>query len=173
MPQLEAENQLMKRVRKTRSCWLWEGSRDLKGYGHLHINGKRYSAHRAAYMIFIGPIPKGRLVCHHCDTPNCVRPSHLYAGTYKTNRQDAVRRGRTTKGDAHWTRHHKEKLRGEHNNASVLKNNQVLEIRRLYKTGLLTYRGLARRFNIHQVTVWHILTRRTWAHLKAQELTER
>lgn len=41
-----------------------------------------------------GPIPHGLHVCHHCDTPRCIRLSHLFLGTPLENMQDKMRKGR-------------------------------------------------------------------------------
>lgn len=35
----------------------------------------------------------GKMACHRCDTPCCVSPGHLYAGTSQQNVDDAKRRG--------------------------------------------------------------------------------
>lgn len=53
-------------------CWVWPGT-SCMGYGK--ING--IGAHRWAYETFVGPIPKGIFVCHHCDVIGCVNPNHL------------------------------------------------------------------------------------------------
>src|SRR5690349_17777301 len=51
------------KVQRTSTCWLWTGSKTVDGYGHLGIGhlGKRraYRAHRFAYELSKGPIPKG------------------------------------------------------------------------------------------------------------------
>lgn len=65
-----------------------------KTYPYLKINGKNVSLHRAAYEVYVGPIPAGKLVLHHCDNPRCHRPSHLYAGTHADNNRDVVARSR-------------------------------------------------------------------------------
>lgn len=79
------------------SCWLWTGSKYEKGYGRFYyLRTKPIKAHRFSYML---ENPEQELssedfICHHCDTPSCVRPSHLYAGDAFTNVLDMVDRKR-------------------------------------------------------------------------------
>jgi hypothetical protein len=78
-------------------CWNWVGAGTNPGgwttqYGALRVNGKNISAHRLAYELYVGPIPPGMFVCHHCDNKRCVRPDHLFLGTAKDNAQDYVRK---------------------------------------------------------------------------------
>lgn len=70
-------------------CQLWQGARDRKGYGSLSHNGRRWSAHRAAYTGTKGPIPEGLHIDHLCRKPSCCNPDHLEAVTPLEN----VRRG--------------------------------------------------------------------------------
>lgn len=88
-----AEVRFWRFVHKTDGCWLWTGGTK-NGYGEIKVNDSPVGAHRFSYEMAHGPIPEGLMACHHCDTPLCVRPDHLYAGTRLDNAQDAVRRGR-------------------------------------------------------------------------------
>ncbi len=75
-------------------CWLWQACVNNSGYGGFNINRKWVMAHRVAWEIAYGSIPKGVHVCHHCDTTNCVNPDHLFLGSRFDNMQDAVKKKR-------------------------------------------------------------------------------
>lgn len=79
-------------------CWLWTRAFRVSRCGHkrgiFNAGGKHFSASRFAYMVENGPIPSMMLVCHKCDNPLCVRPSHLFLGTHADNAIDCVTKGR-------------------------------------------------------------------------------
>jgi hypothetical protein len=81
-------------------CWLWVGGLFPTGYGIFGLDKVRRAerAHRFAWEMANGAIPKGLDVCHDCDVRACVNPAHLYLGTRKRNMQDAIDRGRTSRG---------------------------------------------------------------------------
>ena len=93
-------NRLWARVRRTESCWLWLGSTGGHGYGTMgdgsRTDGTRRTVrtHRAAWEVTHGPIPDGMHVLHHCDTPACCNPAHLYLGKDAENVADKIARGR-------------------------------------------------------------------------------
>lgn len=77
-------------------CWPWLGA-IVDGYGYIGANGKygkNLRANRVIYTIKNGAIPNWMLVCHSCDTRNCMNHNHLFLGTEKDNSQDMVSKGR-------------------------------------------------------------------------------
>lgn len=57
------------------------------------------------------------------------------------------------------------KLYGERHPASKLTNEQVQQIRKLWKIGHRNIRVIARNFNISQANVRKIVEGKTWRHL--------
>ena len=138
------------KVDKSGDCWVWRGVSG-NGYGQFWNNGKNVGAHRFAYSLANGPIPNGLFVCHHCDNPKCVRPSHLFLGTNSDNIVDSVVKGR-------WTDN-----RGEKHGMSKLVKDDVREIRRLYSLGV-TQTVLAKAWEVDQSTISYIVNGKRWKH---------
>lgn len=82
-------------------CWLWQASCTDRGYGFFTMYPKQKGrtnaelAHRASWILHVGEIPDGKLVCHHCDTPSCVNPGHLFVGSSQDNNDDMMAKGRS------------------------------------------------------------------------------
>lgn len=95
--------------RSSDECWPWLAMRDRHGYGHMKIGSysdgsrRRVIASRLSYEINIAPIPDGLSVCHKCDNPSCVNPSHLFLGTAQDNLLDASQKGRLRQPDPNRT----------------------------------------------------------------------
>lgn len=128
-------------------CWPWTGVLS-HGRGQIRsaggISGRIMSATWAAYEISVGsPVPAGKLLCHRCDNPACVRPDHLFVGTAADNSADAVAKGR----HAH----------GATNGQTKLSDAQVAEIRRRYATGSVSQSQLAREYGVKGPTINRIV----------------
>jgi len=66
-------------------CWLWTLSIKPKGYGQIKNAGRLAYAHRIAYQLLRGPIPKGMTIDHLCRVRCCVNPDHMEVVTNRTN----------------------------------------------------------------------------------------
>lgn len=93
-PLIPLEERFWTYVYKTWNCWFWIGSANFQGYGKLTVRKTTIPAPRISWEIHFGPIPQGRWVLHSCDTPQCVRPDHLFLGDNSANMFDAVAKGR-------------------------------------------------------------------------------
>jgi len=104
-------NRFWSKVDKSGDCWEWTGYRERYGYGRVSMvaigMSNKVLAHRAAWILTHGEIPSGMNICHTCDNPICVNPSHLFLGTHQDNMRDRDSKGRgvvpDNRGENHWT----------------------------------------------------------------------
>ena len=134
-------------------CWEWKGAASKDGYGQFSVGNfiKRSSArsNRVSWTINFGEIPNGLFICHKCDNRSCVNPSHLFLGTPKDNMVDMARKGRTGVS------------LGEKHGISKLKEEQVLEIRKMLENRL-TQREISEKFGVSQSAIYKIGKGLTW-----------
>lgn len=152
-----SEAHFWSRVQKPVGCWLYDGAREINGYGYLKNpfrEPKYITAHRLAWILKNGPIPEGMSVLHKCDIRGCINPDHLFLGSHEDNMADKVRKGR----------HH----RGELSTKAKLTLEQVREIRRdykLYSKRRSNAKELAAKYGISGNTITCIIAGRSWAGL--------
>ncbi len=136
------------KVNQNDDCWLWVGAlRQTKKSRKLHYGsfkiggraGKNYLVHRVSYAIAKGE-PGQKEVCHSCDTPLCVNPSHLWTGTQDDNLRDRDEKN-----------HH----------YKILTIEQVREI----FTSCETHHRLGNRYGVSQGTIYDLKTGRTWSRV--------
>lgn len=133
-------------------CWTWTAATHEFGYGIF----QNVLAHRFIYQQIHGrALPPDMCVCHHCDNPACVRPSHLFEGTRGQNAADRHAKGRNGNPIRHkGSRHHKAKLT----------ERDVVEIRRRFTAGE-SRNALAAAFKVCHSSICQILDRTTWRHV--------
>ena len=143
-------------IPKTQSeCWNWNGFKNEDGYGHIGVIGYNIRTHRLSWMIHFGPIPNGVCVCHRCDNPACVNPSHLFLGTVQDNVTDRHLKGRSRGGSQP----------GESHNMAKLKDDDVRQIFNEARSRSSTQREIAKKYGVTQSAISNILTGKLWRHL--------
>lgn len=143
MEDLEIPEIVKKYIRLDESgCWLWIGSKTKKGYGGFlrSIEGKNkyFYAHRFIYELANGPIEKGLFCCHHCDTPHCVNPDHIFLGTALDNTRDMIAKGRNK-------------------NCKVITEETKNAIRAAYATGKYKQFEIKKTYNLAPQTICKII----------------
>jgi len=141
-------------------CVKFPGKVAHQNYGRMTKNGQWFTAHILVWEMTNGPVPEGMEVCHSCDNSWCIQISHLYVATHQQNVRDMVSRGR------HFLqRNPNGAVKGSRHGRSKLKEEQVLEIRKLYDSGKYKQIDLALMFSIHKQTVNNIVRRQKWTHI--------
>lgn len=146
------EQELLKFVNKTSTCWLWTRSLS-DGYGLIRIGDVTISIHRYMYTLYHNMIiPDGLLVCHTCDIRHCVKKEHLFLGTYKDNSDDKWLKGRGNPA------------KGERNRHAVLTENDVREIRKIGHS--VPYKDTALIYGVTPEMISYVVRRKNWTHLE-------
>ena len=148
-------------IDKDTGCWEWGMGKDTCGYGQVRFNGKKVHASRISFVYLSKPhdlmaLPAGMCVCHTCDNPGCVNPSHLWLGTASDNMRDMVLKGRSLKGASVNV--------GEHNGMSKLTESKALAIACLLDSGLFSRREIGEMFGVCTATVGYINSGHIWGH---------
>jgi len=153
IPDIEVFERFWSKVDTSGECWIWKASVSAR-YGCIHINKRNRRAHRVAWELTKGPIPEGHAVCHKCDNPLCVRPSHLFTGTQADNVADCVAKGRFPnlfkKGNIPLHRG------GKPSPNRKFTMDAVREMRALSAAGM-SYHRIAAKFRAHHTTVRHAI----------------
>ena len=136
-------------------CWLFMSTHEPGGYGRFCFNKTVRFAHRAAYEIYVGPIPDGMVVCHKCDVPACVNPDHLFIGTQFDNLRDMASKGRRYKPE--W--------RGETHPRSKLTDEIVQAIRAERAATGLSFSELGKKYGVVHSTIAVVIRGEGWRHL--------
>jgi Autographiviridae endonuclease len=136
-------------IPRQKGCITYLGGISKNGYGVFAIDRKSHAAHRIAYELFVGRIPKNKMVLHTCDNRKCVAPKHLFIGTHSENMKDMYKK----------ERHHAN--RGEKHGMAKLTKLQVEDIRRKIKEGVKR-KLIAETYGISTATVSDIKYKKSW-----------
>lgn len=133
------------------TCDEWPGAKR-RGYGvkHIRSRGGLVGTHKIAWEEKNGAIPKGILVCHHCDNRACRNDRHLFLGTHADNSRDALAKGRMV-----WP-----VLKGEANPRAKLTEKKVSAIRRVACRA--NYKILAEKYGVTATMIRYIAQGKNW-----------
>lgn len=136
------------------NCWIYTGYNDSNGYGQFQIDGIKYRAHVASYLVYKGLIPQGMYVCHTCDKRDCINPEHLFLGTHEDNIRDMWQKGRGVLQDT----------KGINNGQAKLTEDEVREIKGELNSGY-SLADVARFHSVDISCIWKIRHNKTWRHI--------
>mgnify|MGYP001614047423 CR=1 FL=1 len=154
LPVADVVARFWSKVKKGDGCWLWQAGTNGDGYGQFWLDKHhpKVLAHRLSYEWANGPLASGMLACHSCDTPACVRPDHVFAGTYLDNVVDMYRKGRS--GDRNYAQ-------GERITIHKLTAESVRRLRARRLEGC-SYPQLGREFGVTHRSAILAVKRITW-----------
>lgn len=144
-------------------CWIWNRGQSGITHRQISIDGRLIGAHRVAYAIAYGVDPGDLFVCHHCDNPPCVRPTHLFCGPAAANSADMVSKGRVASGERQgvytqpWT-----KRTCETHGMHKLTAEEVRLIFTALREGTMSRHQLASRYSVSKRTIQFIDQRKIW-----------
>lgn len=142
------------------ACCAWGAATNAAGYGVLNSgghNGRPLLAHRVSWEIHNGPIPAdgppphGWVVEHTCDNPQCVNPTHLRLGTYRSNAADMCAKGR--------------QARGAKQGGAKLTADAVHTLLAALASGATSIAEAAATHGVSTSTIYKIVSGERWAHV--------
>lgn len=139
------------------SVWRQRKPSKAKAYGHCYVVlsmdgvSATFLIHRLVLEAFVGPCPPGMECCHNNGNSSDNRLANLRWDTSKSNKADMVRHGTSARGElAPW---------------SKLTESQVIEIRRLCDSGLVSQYQIANLYGVKRPLISKIALRKRWAWL--------
>lgn len=130
---------------------------DDDGYPHVVLStyGKPHTMKisRLVALHFIGPKPEGLQICHYDGNKLNNYVSNLRYDTGVSNMADLIRHGGFVPP------------RGEVNGMAKVTEENVLEMRRLYKETSMTQKAIGEQFGISREQARDIINRKYWAHI--------
>lgn len=136
-------------------CWIWGGAEHSCGYGQMSFSipyVRQFRCHRLSLAIHGIEFSDRDVVCHKCDTPLCVNPTHLFVGTHALNHLDCVAKRRH--------------VMGEMSSNAKLSAEAVREIRECAKSEKGWQRKMMEKYGVSKSVVSCAAHKRTWKHVQ-------
>lgn len=110
---------------------------------------KNLGMHKISYLVFVGDIKEGNVICHKCNIKACANPHHLFEGSLSDNTKDAYESGL---------------LGNMQQKGGKVTAKQVKVIRYRLLQGV-SRRVLANEFNLNESAITEIEKRNTWKNV--------
>lgn len=123
------------------------------GYPMAYVNGKQYKVHRLIANAFLPIIPGKNCINHKNGIKADNRVDNLEWCTQKENVRHAFKNG-------FMVRH-----KGSKNHQSKLKEDEVIEIKKLLKQGSKTLKSIGQQFKVTEQAIFMIKKGRNWGHI--------
>lgn len=81
----DEHSRFLGKTEKQGDCLIYNGQKDIDGYGIFFFRRKSRRAHRVIYWHHFGDIPKNMVVNHVCGHRDCVAIEHLRLATWREN----------------------------------------------------------------------------------------
>jgi HNH endonuclease len=101
IPQLKFLRKAIEYEVDNKGCWNCINRYLHKGRPFITLKQQVQPLARVIYTYLISPIFFDYHVCHKCDNPTCINPSHLFLGTHLDNMADMISKNRMARGTAH------------------------------------------------------------------------
>ena len=117
-------------------------------------NGKKLACHKIHRLVleaFVGLRPPGMEGRHIDGDKRNNKLDNIEWATHEINELDKYRHGTI--------------IYGSKNSFAKLTEDDVVQIRSLWKTGKFTQWALANKFNVRQFCIWSVIHRKSWKHV--------
>ena len=136
-----------------------------------NINGKQINIkiHRIIWTFVKGAIPEGNDIHHKDENPlnNKIENLEILSDF---DHLSIHKKGNQNNTGKHWSKETRQKLSETHQGEKCpnhkLTEEQIIEIRRLFEKENISIKQLAENFNVRYITIWSIVNRKRWKHLK-------
>lgn len=129
---------------------------DTRGYLYVNLyknaKCKNFRVHKLVAEAFIGLCPKNKEINHIDGIKSNNNPNNLEYVTRSENNKHAFKLGLQSQ-------------KGEKNSYSKLKERDIKEIRKLYRTGNYFQKELAEKFNCSRINISKIVCGENWSHI--------
>lgn len=126
---------------------------DKDGYPRIHVEKDRRMSHYIYYLQTGEWPPKGMVMMHTCDNPQCINLAHLRLGTQRENMADM-----------------KAKERNQKQKAGIRCGLTIEQVKYIKFVGTETVKELSKKFGVKEQRIRKIKNNKIWKHVTADSI---